>query len=510
MLLAVVVSVLGASVEVAVDAPCVEAAFSGRLANAGVVLPPDSTLSLRRARGDVLEVTLKPKGAAPMHREVPAAARDCAGVERVVVALVKAWLASPVMVAGAGRDGGAPVDGGGSPSEAGSRVDARGVVTAGVDGGLSTAARGDVAGAATAVRSAVDGGPVTPARGDVGDAATAVRSGVDGGLSTAVRGDVAGSATPVPPALDGGRVTTKVGSATSTSLGARSDGGANTAPFAAVGSRAEVERELGDGGLDTAARAGVGSRAVIKGGPLGPALGEIERAMGWRADGGVGNRADVADGATTDGASGSAAEFDGGVQPSDAGMTRASPTTKPDDLSALADAGADPSPWSFGVGLLGGIASGTTTDVVPQGLLSVDVTRRWFGVALDVGLSGNVSRQVPPGAVTSSWQWLSLSARAVWEPLRRVSLDAQLGVRAHRIVALATGYAETKPEQQLLSVGAVGSVGASVRIVGPVGLTVRATGVVKPPERFTIDNLGAVLDLGTLEGGVHAGVVVRW
>lgn len=454
MLLAVVVSVLGASVEVAVDAPCVEAAFSGRLTNAGITLPADTTLSLRRARAEVLEVTLTPKGAAPMRREVPAAARDCAGVERVVVALVKAWLASPVMVARAGRDGGARLR---------------------------------------------DGGP------SVDDAAPE-RGSVDAGGSVGVLG------ASVPAGVE-------VGSATTTSVRAGSDGGSKMTALA--GSRAEVERarELGDGGSNTTALAGVGRRAVIQGGPLGPAPGELERAMGWRADGGsnatalpaVENRADVDGGPATDGASASRAESDGGVQPSDAVTTRASTATLPDGPSATpADAGADSPPWSFGVGLLGGIASGTTTDIVPQGLLSVDATRGWFGAALDVGLSGNVSRQVPPGAVTSSWQWLSLSARAVWAPLQRVSLDAQLGVRAHRIVALASGYAETKPEQQLFSVGAVGSIGASVRLVGPVGLTVRASGIVKPLERFTIDNLGAVLDLGSLEGGVHAGVVVRW
>lgn len=496
MLLAVVVSVLGASVEVAVDAPCVEAAFSGRLANAGVVLPPDSTLSLRRANGDVLEVTLKPRGAAPMRREVPAAARDCAGVERVVMALVKAWLASPVMVARAGRDGGALVDGGvprvdgprldaaaasgsvdagGSPSEAGSSVAARGVVIAGVDGGLSTAVRGDVAGAAAATRSGVDGGPVTPSRGDVAGAATGVRSGVDGTTGTPSRADAGGpAAARVPGAVDGVPATPARGA----------DGRLVTPSPADVDDASTTPGRESDGGRVTPARADAGGAARLV--AADERLASVSQAM---VDGGTltSPREDDVSPATSP-----ARVADGGT----------------DAARVAADAVAPR--WSFGAGLLGGIASGTTTDIVPQGLLSVDVTRGWFGAALDVGLSGNVSRQVAPGAVTSSWQWLSLSARAVWEPLRRVSLDAQLGGRAHRIVALATGYAETKPEQQLLSLGAVGSVGASVRIVGPVGLTVRATGVVKPPERFTIDNLGAVLDLGMLEGGVHAGVVVRW
>jgi len=201
---------------------------------------------------------------------------------------------------------------------------------------------------------------------------------------------------------------------------------------------------------------------------------------------------------------------DRGMVTSSGGLSDAGAPLVEAATEAPGDAGTDAPRWLVGVGVLGGIASGTTTDVLPQGLLSLDVTRGWFGVALDVGLSSNVSRQVSPGTVNSSWQWLSLSARAAWSPLQRVSLEAQLGLRGHRIVAVASGYAETKPEQQLSSIGAVGSVGASVRILGPVGLTLRATGVLKPPERFTIDNLGAVLDLGSLEGGVHAGVVVWW
>ena len=164
MLLAVVMSVMGASVEVAVDAPCVEASFSGRLANAGVVLPPDATLSLGRARAEVLVVTLTPKGAAPMRREVPAAARDCAGVERVVVALVKAWLASPVMEARARRDGGAPRLDGGAVVEGEVQVPDGGAlvrVDAGADGraGRSVRAGVDAGGDGNAPSTAPDINP---------------------------------------------------------------------------------------------------------------------------------------------------------------------------------------------------------------------------------------------------------------------------------------------------------------------------------------------------------------
>ncbi len=414
MLLAVVVSVASASVEVAPDAPCVDAGFAQKLSSAGVGVPSEAALTLRRARADVLEVTLTPRGAAPMRREVPATARDCAGVDRVVVALLKAWLTSPVMKARAGRDGG----------------DVRQSTPVGdfTDGGAPSSSR--------------------PGEASVSPGATAQV--VDGGVADGGALDSAGRVK--APLADGGALRFKEGAAV-------------------VGSTRLAE-------------------AGVKPPPLeGPVVNASQTVL--LTDGGSQKPSSLLEPVLV-------ASADGGGPLEVAGA------------EVAPDAGLDAPRWLVGVGVLGGIASGTTPDVLPQGLLTLDVTRGWFGAALDVGLSGAVSRQVAPGAVTSSWQWLSLSARAGWSPLQRVSLEAQLGLRGHRIAAVASGYSETKPQQQLVSVGAVGSVGASVRILGPVGLTLRATGVLKPPERFTIENLGPVLDLGALEGGVHAGVVVRW
>lgn len=177
----------------------------------------------------------------------------------------------------------------------------------------------------------------------------------------------------------------------------------------------------------------------------------------------------------------------------------------PSDVST--DAG---TPLRLGLSVLGGVSSGTTADVLPQALLSFDLVWRWLGVALDVGLSGGVKQTVAPGEVVASWQWLSLSGRAVWSPTERLLLDVQLGARAHRLVASATGFTMNEPAQSLFSVGGVGSIGASVRLLGPFGVTVRATGVVKPPERFVITNVPQALDFGALEGAVHAGLFARW
>ncbi|MBL8937253.1 MAG: hypothetical protein JNM69_22020 [Archangium sp.] len=199
----------------------------------------------------------------------------------------------------------------------------------------------------------------------------------------------------------------------------------------------------------------------------------------------------------------------------DAGLSASGGSSSPDgvdggDASAGADTRARASDWRLGLSVLGGVSSGTTADVLPQGLLSFDLGWRWLGVAVDIGLSGAVKQAVAPGEVVASWQWLSFSGRAVWSPTERLLLDVQLGARAHRLVASATGFTMNEPAQSLLSVGGVGSVGASLRLLGPFGVVMRATGVLKPPERFVITNVPQSLDFGALEGAVHAGLFARW
>ncbi|MBL8923145.1 MAG: hypothetical protein JNJ54_30120 [Myxococcaceae bacterium] len=147
--------------------------------------------------------------------------------------------------------------------------------------------------------------------------------------------------------------------------------------------------------------------------------------------------------------------------------------------------------------------------MLPLGTLTLDVTRGWWGAALDVGFSGASSRRIDPGSVSAAWQWLSLSARGAWAVTQRLLVELQAGVRGLRLDAVATGYDRVEPRQVLLSFGGVASVGASFTLVGPLAVSVRATGVVKPPERFVITNVG-VFDLGALEATVSAGAVVRW
>ena len=195
-----------------------------------------------------------------------------------------------------------------------------------------------------------------------------------------------------------------------------------------------------------------------------------------------------------------------GVRPSDVDSTLVMPS---------ADGGTAEGPkWTFGVGVLGGVASGATNDVLPAGQLVVDVTRGWLGAAVDVGLSGEVVSIRDDGSARSSWQWVSASTRLAIPVRDRLLLEAQLGVRGYRVLANASGFAQVDPQQVLFSVGAAGSVGASFRLVGPVGISLRLTGNTRLAESFIIERPGGVRDTvlstGPLEGSVLAGLVARF
>lgn len=439
MVLSLLVSLLVGGVEVAPDAPCVDARSAPRLA---AQVPAEVTVSLTRGKPDVLVVVLSSPGRTSLRREVPASANECEAVERVVLALVRSWSMSlsPRRRADAGAESG----GGSAPAVSGADVGARelnrsdagtssrssesgSVVreTNGLDAGLSSPSSRSVEGGSIDSSSSVDAGPRKGRASPESDAGPSASS---RGSSRESFGFDAGSSV---SSFDSGRES--VGFDAGPSVSSRGSG-----------------RESGDSDAGSIS-------------PLGPGP-------------------------------------DLGVR--DAGESSGSSSR------GASDAGT--SELRLGLSVLGGVSSGTTADVLPQGLLSFDLVWRWLGVAVDLGLSGGVKQTVAPGEIVASWQWLSLSGRAVWSPTERLLLDLQLGARAHRLVASATGFTMNEPAQSLFSVGGVGSVGASLRLLGPFGVVVRATGVLKPPERFVITNVPQALDFGPLEGAVHAGLFARW
>lgn len=147
--------------------------------------------------------------------------------------------------------------------------------------------------------------------------------------------------------------------------------------------------------------------------------------------------------------------------------------------------------------------------MVPQGTVFGDLSWRFIGLSVEAGLAGSTQLQLAPAIINASTQWATVSARTMWTPLERVMLELQLGARLTRVAALATGISDARAEQVALVVGASGSLGATIMLVGPLGIVLRATGTVREPVRLVVDQVG-VVELGPLEGAVHAGVVARW
>ncbi|MDX2010543.1 MAG: hypothetical protein SFW67_10150 [Myxococcaceae bacterium] len=481
-MLSVLVALSLGGVEVAPGTPCVSApTFQERLSAAGVVLRPTVLVRLEPSPPEGVLVRYLSKDAT-LERRVPAPANDCEAVTRVVVALVQAW-ASPGLVEPprAGRDAG--------PGSL--RADA-GLLLVAADAGPADGDARQAGSVSRVVPSTPDAGPgrdgsgssVGPLDAGPGVRQTDLRATADAG-----------------PGRDGGAAERAVRPVEST-VRSVADAGANDRgdrPGDVVGlplstmSDAGLDARLGvDGGNDRAARpvepVGLPLRSMGEAGP--EATSPTDSSASRSPTSNAGPEALVGPSA------------DAGVTPPDAGSTR---------LVTSPDAGATEGPaWTFGVGLLGGVASGATSDVLPAGQLVVDLTRGWLGVAIDVGLSGATTSTQDGGTARSSWQWASASARLAIPIRDRLLLEAQVGVRGYRVLASATGFEQVDPEQVLLSVGAAGSVGASFRVVGPLGITLRLTGTTRRPESFFISQLGSVLETGPLEGSVMAGLVARF
>lgn len=177
-------------------------------------------------------------------------------------------------------------------------------------------------------------------------------------------------------------------------------------------------------------------------------------------------------------------------------------------LSLDGTATTDDAGWRFGIGLGGGISSGATSDVLPNGVFLLDATYRFIGVALEAGLTGSLQRAVPPATIVASSQWLTASARFAVTVLERVLLEALVGARFTRVAARATGVNQLEPEQTALLIGGAASLGATVRIAGPLGVFLRATAHLFQPARLIVTNIGSV-DVGPLDASVQAGAVLR-
>ena len=159
---------------------------------------------------------------------------------------------------------------------------------------------------------------------------------------------------------------------------------------------------------------------------------------------------------------------------------------------------------------MGGGSIGPTAAVTGAGQAHVALGFGRFGLAVDLGLESSRSRAVEPATVTSTAQWLSVQARVAFQPFTRLRLEVLLGLRGWRLTAASTGIDEPA-QTELFSFGGVGTAAASFQLWGPISLQLRVFASARwRTERFSVTNLGPVLELLPWAGGVLGGVEIRF
>ncbi|MFT3713640.1 MAG: procyclic acidic repetitive family protein [Archangium sp.] len=171
-----------------------------------------------------------------------------------------------------------------------------------------------------------------------------------------------------------------------------------------------------------------------------------------------------------------------------------------------------PLPVSQGEGVaielaaFGGTSIGPTTSFTGRGQANVTLAFHRLGIGLDVGLDSARTRTVSPVTMESTTQWASLHGHLYFHPLERLRLELSLGLRVWRITATSTG-ADTNATTALASLGPLGAAHASIRIVGPLSFqALFFTSARYRAERFTVTNLGPVLELLPWEFGLLGGL----
>ena len=567
-----------------------------------------ATIDVRgRLRNEVLE------------RQLPANARDCPGVERVLAALIVSWARrlpqptaqppSPL----AGERGDAPsdsmrVDGGVRLSlsewnDAGSR-------------GLSPSARGEAGSTDSSIAARSDGGRTgssLAARGDADstDSSLIVRS--DGGRtgsSLAARGDAGSTDSSLIARSGGGSTNSSLSvrrdaGGTDSSLAARSDAGSTDSSLPVRGDARNNDSSLAarsDAGTDSSLIARSDTRSTDSSLPVRGDARNNDSSLAATSDAGTSNSSLSVQSDDRNNDPSLAARSDAGstnsslsvrsdarnndsslAAPSDAGGTDSSLSVRSDarnnDLTARSDPGINGSRFSarggpgntaalsrsesddrdggtvslvtaeggvsplsptlspaggegdggvssaavaavpgdagsssvtLDLGAMGGGSIGPTAAVTGAGQAHVALGFGRFGLAVDLGLESSRSRAVEPATVTSTAQWLSVQARVAFQPFTRLRLEVLLGLRGWRLTAASTGIDEPA-QTELFSFGGVGTAAASFQLWGPISLQLRAFASARwRTERFSVTNLGPVLELLPWAGGVLGGVEIRF
>jgi hypothetical protein len=139
----------------------------------------------------------------------------------------------------------------------------------------------------------------------------------------------------------------------------------------------------------------------------------------------------------------------------------------------------------------------------------LDVGRGAPGVSLDAAIEGTSVLSSAPGGLSTTFQWLTLSARWRFSGPERLSVDLGLGLRGSRLTAVASGFT-VDGSAVLVSVGPAATATLWVRVLGPVQLMFRAsTSLRLPADRLDITT-GPSFTIGAWQAAGVAGLAVAW
>jgi hypothetical protein len=508
LLVPVLLAATEVSVTVAPGSECVtQAGLTARLQRAGLtVLPRSERFGVTVSwEGSTVHVRGLRRGAS-LERDIATSRADCAGLERVIVALIQSWSQSIPKAMGSSREDAGVIANDSAPSTPASNV--MGAVPTTSNPGATTAS--SLTGAERPLRTNVGGG----ADGASSKSGKAGGSNVDSEEGSIVGSSVGSSTTSVTgggASVDAGEraiTPSSPGSSPEPAATTGSSVGAGrtekTGPSLIVGSMAPVEpRDAGAlvvSGTDRAARPNTGDerraserRAESAASASSTARGTLALTsgeLGASADGGSSVR--VAPTAALD------------VDPSaDGGLVGSNPAS----IATTGSAGSMPRGPTLELAVLGGAALGPTASTAGVGQASAVLSFSRFGAMIDVGLE---SARAGALSVESTSQWASLSGVIQFEPASRLRLRAGLGLRGFRLTASAPAGVLDARSDVVLSWGGLALGEVAFRVVGPLWAQLSVFGFARwRAEAFRVEGFGRVLELAPLGGGALVGLSIR-
>ena len=166
--------------------------------------------------------------------------------------------------------------------------------------------------------------------------------------------------------------------------------------------------------------------------------------------------------------------------------------------------------WRLEAAVVGGFNAGPSPAITFAGSLLAGLSLRRWGFLLEGGLETERTARQDPVQVSASLQWISVSVRAVFEPLSAVSVDVAFGARGWRLAASATGVT-TAFDRVELTAGPALSAGLSWHLAGPLFVHLRPS-VAWRVQQFSlkVEPAGQLLLIGPWSVGASLGALLRF